>query len=134
MGGLPILWVNVTVYMTEIFTPNWRYSYQVAMQIPIKDLIFTAIIYYSRTWTQIHLWTGILAGCALPLFALVPESARWLAMNNKEEEALQILLKIGKINGRCLLKAEHESLKVFCRSRSRSTKSTALNSALRSFF
>ena len=94
MGGLPILWVNVTVYMTEIFTPNWRYSYQVAMQMPIKDLIFTAIIYYSRTWSQIHLWTGILAGCALPLFVLVPESARWLALNNRENEALQILIRI----------------------------------------
>ena len=100
MGCMPIMWVNITVYMTEIFTPNWRYSYQVAFGIPIGTLLYTAIVYYSRTWTQIHLWSGVMAGCALPLFALIPESARWLAMNNREDEALQVLLKFGKVNGK----------------------------------
>ena len=101
MGAMPIIWVNMTAYMTEIFTPNWRYSYQVAFGlIPIGTLIYLAIVYYSRTWTNIHLWSGVMAGLALPLFALVPESARWLVLNNREDEALEILIKTAKLNGR----------------------------------
>ena len=101
MGCMPIVWVNMTAYMTEIFTPNWRYSYQVAFGlVPLSTLIYAGILYYGRTWTNIHLWTGICAGLTLPLFALIDESVRWLALNDREDEAFHTLLKMAKMNGK----------------------------------
>jgi len=38
----------------------------------------------------------------LPLYFILPESARWLAQNKKEEAAMEVLLRIAKINGKKL--------------------------------
>ena len=101
MTCMPIIWVNLTAYMTEIFTPNWRYSYQFAFGlVPLGTVVYAGILYYGRTWTSVHLWTGICAGLSLPLFALVPESVRWLALNDREDEAFDTLLKMAKANGK----------------------------------
>ena len=60
------------------------------------------IAYLNRTWTGIHIWVGVVTGLILPMYFLIPESVRWLAQNSKEDEAMDALLRIAKINGKNL--------------------------------
>ena len=36
------------------------------------------------------------------MYFIIPESVRWLAQNNKEDEAMAALMKIAKVNGKQL--------------------------------
>ena len=56
----------------------------------------------NRTWTGIHIWVGVVTGLILPMYFLIPESVRWLAQNGKQDEAMDALLRIAKINGKSL--------------------------------
>ena len=71
-------------------------------EIPIGYYIYALIAYLSRTWTEIHIWVGIATSIVLPLYFVIPESVRWLAQNNKEDQAMNVLLKIAKMNGKKL--------------------------------
>ena len=102
MSCLPVIWVNTYVYSTELFTPKMRYIFIGLFEIPIGYYIFNLIAYLNRTWTGIHIWVGIVTALILPMYFVIPESVRWLAQNSKEDEAMDVLLKIAKINGRNL--------------------------------
>ena len=102
MFCLPIIWVNTTVYSNEMFGPKWRFLSTVLFNIPFGPYLYTLIAYLNRSWTEIHLWCGISVALILPIFLAIPESPRWLTQNNREEEAMTILRKIGKTNGRTL--------------------------------
>jgi len=102
MTCLPVIWVNTYVYSTELFTPQWRYIFIGLFEIPIGYYIFNLIAYLNRTWTGIHIWVGVVTGLILPMYFLIPESVRWLAQNSKEDEAMDALLRIAKINGKNL--------------------------------
>merc|ERR1719445_436289 len=58
----------------------------------------------NRTWTGIHVWVGVITGLILPMYFLIPESVRWLAQNGKEDESMDALLRIARINGKILSK------------------------------
>ena len=72
------------------------------MSLPLGYYIFNLIAYLNRTWTGIHIWVGVVTGLILPMYFLIPESVRWLAQNCKEDEAMDALLRIAKINGKNL--------------------------------
>ena len=50
---------------------------------PVSNLILTLVVYYVRHWTFMHLWLGGISLLALPCLYFIPESPRWLAINNK---------------------------------------------------
>ena len=102
MMCLPVIWVNAYVYSTEVFIPKWRYAFIGFFEIPIGYYIYNLIAYLNTTWTGIHIWVGIVTALVLPLYFILPESARWLAQNKKEEAAMEVLLRIAKINGKKL--------------------------------
>ena len=112
MGCLPVIWVNCYVYSTEIFTPQWRYIFIGLYEIPFGYYIFNLIGYLNRTWTGIHIWVGIVTALILPVYFILPESVRWLAQNNKEKEAMEILKKVAKINARPLSTEDEEKVRV----------------------
>ena len=112
MGCLPVIWVNCYVYSTEIFTPKWRYIFIGLYEIPIGYYIFNLIGYLNRTWTGIHIWVGIVTALILPVYFILPESVRWLAQNNKETEAMEVLKKVAKINARTLSTEDEEKVRV----------------------
>ena len=72
------------------------------LSMPLGYYIFNLIAYLNRTWTGIHIWVGVVTGLILPMYFLIPESVRWLAQNCKEDEAMDALLRIAKINGKNL--------------------------------
>ena len=106
MACLPVIWVNCYVYSTEIFTPQWRYIFIGLFELPFGYYIFNLIAYLNSTWTQIHLWTGIVTALILPVYLILPESVRWLAQNNQEDEAMEVLSNMAKINGKELDKED----------------------------
>ena len=111
MACLPVIWVNTYVYSTEIFTPKWRYVFIGLYEIPIGYYVFNLIGYLNRTWTGIHIWVGIVTALILPVYFVLPESVRWLAQNKKEDEAMEILQNIAKVNGKKLSTEDEERVK-----------------------
>ena len=55
---------------------------------------------------------GIVTALILPVYFVLPESVRWLAQNKKEDEAMEILHKIAKINGKKLSTENEERVKI----------------------
>ena len=74
----------------------------ISLSLPLGYYIFNLIAYLNRTWTGIHIWVGVVTALILPMYFLIPESVRWLAQNCKEDEAMDALLRIAKINGKNL--------------------------------
>ena len=79
--------------------------------IPINAYIFCLLIHLNRHWSNMHLWTGLVSCLALPGFFFVPESPRWLASNNKKEEAETIFKQIAKTNGKELGEKDEKVIK-----------------------
>lgn len=101
---LPIMWISGHVLTLELFGKEYRKSIAMVKDFfnPMSELVLVIIIYFARHWTWIHIWAGVGALIPLPLYYLVPESPRWLAINGKVEKAEKILMKVGKRNGKKL--------------------------------
>jgi len=97
---LPIIMVNQQVYSTELYTSKYRLYYMILNNKSVPFMVTALIVYFSRTWTDIHIRTGILIMCTLPFYFAIPESPRWLAQNGKEDMAMKILVKMAKVNKR----------------------------------
>ena len=95
-----MIWVNVSSYSTELFTSEWRFVSYIISAIPTSEFVFALVLYLNRTFTGIHLYCGILSMVILPFYFILPESPRWLAQNDREDESLQVLIKWARINGR----------------------------------
>ena len=92
--------VNQQVYSTELYTSKNRLYYMILNNKSVPFMVTALIVYYSRTWTDIHIRTGILIMCTLPFYFAIPESPRWLAQNGKEDMAMKVLIKMAKVNKR----------------------------------
>ena len=86
---MPIAWINNTVYMLETFTPKGRLFVTVFQALPIYYFVVAIIVYYSRSWSYVHMWVA-LASCSFLPAIFLPESPRWLAQNNRYEEAFDV--------------------------------------------
>ena len=107
---LPLNWININVYLTEIYSPGWRYSFTAATYMPLGSLTLAVIAYFCNTWTMIHVSTGVLCALILPLYFCVPESPRWLAQNGYEEKSLKVVLNIAKWNNEALSENDHQEI------------------------
>ena len=79
----------------------------------VPFMVTALIVYLSRTWTDIHIRTGILIMATLPFYFAIPESPRWLAQNGKEDMAVKVLLRIAKINGKEVNLSTKEKVRFF---------------------
>ena len=107
---LPIMWISGHVLTLELFGKEYRKSIAMVKDFfaPMSELVLVIIIYSTRQWTYIHIWAGVAILIPLPLYFIIPESPRWLAMNGKIEQAEDILINIGKKNGKDMTKCKKD--------------------------
>lgn len=55
-------------------------------------MLVCALIFSLRHWSDLHMYTGLLCCLGLPVFFFIPESPRWLAVNNRKDEAEDVFL------------------------------------------
>lgn len=108
---MPIVWENNTVYMLETCTPRGRMAVTVTQALPLYYFVLAIIVYYSRHWSWIHIGVAIACCTFFPTCFLIPESPRWLAQNNRTEEAFEILMKVAQTNGKNLTMIEKDETK-----------------------
>ena len=106
----PIMWISGHVLTLELFGKEYRKSIAIVKDFfaPMSELVLCVIIYTTRHWTYIHIWAGVGILIPLPLYFFVPESPRWLAINGRVNEAKEILLNIGKLNGKTISENQKE--------------------------
>ena len=88
---MPIVWVNNTVYMLETFTPKGRMFVSVTQDLPFYYFVVALIVYFSRTWSYVHIWVAVASCSFIPACFVIPESPRWLVQNNRYEEAFDVI-------------------------------------------
>jgi len=101
---LPISWICYQSITTEFFSPGYRKKAWVvkdAIGIPMAALM-CFIVYMMRDWRYLQLTIAFLGAFSLITWFFTHESVRWLAQNNKKEEAKDMLLHIAKRNKRKL--------------------------------
>ena len=99
---LPIMWISGHVLTLELFGKEYRQTIAMVKDFfaPMSELVLVVIIYTTRQWTYIHIWAGLGCLLPLPLYFILPESPRWLAVNGRKKNAEEILTKIGRRNGK----------------------------------
>ena len=58
---------------------------------PLYYFVLTFIVYFSTHWSHIHIGVAIACLSFLPA-CFIPESPRWLAQNNRREEAFEVII------------------------------------------
>ena len=58
---------------------------------PLYYFVLTFIVYFSTHWSHIHIGVAIACLSFLPA-CFIPESPRWLAQNNRHEEAFEVMI------------------------------------------
>ena len=101
---LPAMWISGHCLTLEIFGKEYRKSVVMVKDFvfPSGQLILVGIIYATRHWTYIHIWSGVACMLSFPCYFFLPESPRWLATNGKRKQAERVLLNIAKLNGKVL--------------------------------
>ena len=110
---LPPMWICGHSLTLELFGKEYRRSVVMAKDFvsPFSQLILVLIIYTTRHWKYIHLWTGLACLVPLPCYFFVPESPRWLTINGHLEHAERILLTVAKRNKKKLSEEERHIIR-----------------------
>ncbi len=65
------------------------------VDFPLPLYIFCAILYFTRSWQNLHYAVATACAFGAPLlFFIIPESPRLLIMHNRKEEAIKIFLQV----------------------------------------
>jgi hypothetical protein len=78
----------------EWFSRSNRRSSYVISQIGghLTGLCLPIIAYFNRDYQGMHIWAAIMSAAALPTYFFIPESPRWLACNQRSQEAEEIIM------------------------------------------
>ncbi len=94
-----VSWGLSVIIITNCCLNQYRKYVAALIDFPAAFYIFCAILYFSRSWQNLHFVVAAACASALPLlFFVIPESPRWLILNNRKEEAITILLKVNNQN------------------------------------
>ena len=110
---LPPMWLCGHSLTLELFGKEYRKSVVMIkdFMMPCSQLMLVLIIYTTRHWKYIHIWSGLACLIPFPCYFVVPESPRWLAINGKLNLADQILRTIARRNGKTLTEDERSLIK-----------------------
>jgi sugar porter (SP) family MFS transporter len=117
IGGIAVGVSSVVapMYISEIAPAHQRGKLAGSFQVNIVAGILVAFLTnYLLAGIGEDSWRWMLGIMAIPalIFAIlvrtIPESPRWLVLNNRDEEARKVFARTGETNAHALIKEEHE--------------------------
>ena len=89
------------VYQMELVSPRYRLlsSNLLLLSAACSFLLIDMISYLTRYWRMVHVYAALPGLLPLVIFSILPESPRWLLVNEKQAEAKLVMEKINKFNG-----------------------------------
>uniref|UniRef100_T1JCC2 Major facilitator superfamily (MFS) profile domain-containing protein n=1 Tax=Strigamia maritima TaxID=126957 RepID=T1JCC2_STRMM len=90
---------------TEIADPTMRCMFGIFFEIPfaVGYMTLSGVAYLIRDWRHLQLAISIPNIFMITYIWLLPESPRWLISKGKFDQALKVLKKAAKLNGKTLL-------------------------------
>ena len=90
------------ITLSEFVTPSYRTLSANMFQCMfcISQILLDAIAFYERKWRRLQLYTTFPSIIPLIIFFFIPESPRFLLANRRKDEAVRVLQKVGKYNGK----------------------------------
>ncbi len=110
---LPIIWVSFHSCSMEAFSARHRVTVACLLDFfwPLTLLKLFILGYFFRHWTALHVATGCVCLIALASWWFTPESLRWLAQNNRLDEALDLFKKMARENNKELDKSKIDHIR-----------------------
>eukprot|EP01025_Chloroclados_australasicus_P042615 TRINITY_DN452_c0_g1_i1.p1 TRINITY_DN452_c0_g1~~TRINITY_DN452_c0_g1_i1.p1 ORF type:complete len:561 (-),score=50.14 TRINITY_DN452_c0_g1_i1:981-2615(-) len=87
---------------------HWRGFAGLLNQVffPIGEMLLAIIAFLIRPWRLLNLVVSLIVGAFILLVFCLSESPRWLLVKDKQEQAVQVLERIAKLNNTHLPKGE----------------------------
>ncbi|XP_029709294.1 carcinine transporter [Aedes albopictus] len=99
---IPAVYQIPFIIALELVGPNYR-SFGTVMTCTFYTfglMMLAGVTYLIRDWVELTLYTSVPFLLYFLYLFIMPESPRWLLMKGKLEEALKILEKMAKVNGK----------------------------------
>ncbi len=108
--GVMIVFVCASTILLEAFSLRHRILISSIKELtyPACQAVLALIAYLVPYWKYYHITVGCLCLISLPLCWILPESFRWLAENDRQEEAFNILKDMAKTNGKTLTEEDSD--------------------------
>ncbi|XP_078261994.1 solute carrier family 22 member 2-like [Rhinoraja longicauda] len=97
-------WLCAYVFITELVGPEYRRTVGILYQVCYSTgmMLLPAVAYLIPDWRNLQLATTIPNFLFLAYYWLIPESPRWLLSQNKNAQAMDVVHKMAKRNGKSL--------------------------------
>ncbi|KAL1399381.1 hypothetical protein pipiens_001183 [Culex pipiens pipiens] len=99
---IPAVYQIPFIIALELVGPNYR-SFVTVMTCTFYTcglMMLAGVTYLIRDWVELTLFTSVPFLFYFGYMFVMPESPRWLLMKGKLEEALQVLEKMARVNGK----------------------------------
>ncbi|XP_067844458.1 solute carrier family 22 member 2-like isoform X2 [Heptranchias perlo] len=99
-------WLCAYVFITELVGLEYRRTVGILYQVCYSTgmMLLPAVAYFLPAWRNLQLATTIPNFLFLTYYWLIPESPRWMLSQNKSAEAMNVIQKMAKRNGKSLSK------------------------------
>ncbi|XP_065060634.1 organic cation transporter-like protein [Rhopilema esculentum] len=115
---IPGTFIQSIVLISEFVGPKWRPFAGIAIWLisAVSVVILGVIAFFVQTWKTLMIVITAPYFFILLFFLAIPESARWLHVNGRNDEALAIFRKIAKCNGKELPEVQLKKIEDNCSS------------------
>ncbi|XP_078412861.1 solute carrier family 22 member 2-like [Cetorhinus maximus] len=99
-------WLCAYIFITELVGPEYRRTVGILYQVcySIGMMLLSAVAYFIPGWRNLQLATTIPSFLFLTYYWLIPESPRWMLSQKKNTEAMDVIQKMAKGNGKSFSK------------------------------
>ncbi|XP_067900724.1 solute carrier family 22 member 2-like isoform X2 [Heterodontus francisci] len=99
-------WLCTYVFITELVGLQYRRTVGILYQVCYSTgmMLLSAVAYLIPDWRNLQLATSIPSFLFLTYYWLIPESPRWMLSQKKNTEAMTVIQKMAKMNGKSLSK------------------------------